>query len=136
MITALDTNILFDLLLPNEAFVGRSTKAVEQAVAVGSLVICDLVYAELCSAFVSQGECDAFLEDLDIRVEALSRGASFLAGRIWRTYRAGGGKRTRVMADFLIGAHAQEQASRLLSRDRGFYRRMFPALILLDPATV
>jgi len=45
MITAVDANVLIDLLLPNEAFVRRSTLAVEQAAAEGSLVICDLVYA-------------------------------------------------------------------------------------------
>ncbi len=134
MITAVDTNVLFDLLLPNEAFVGQSSATVERAANEGSLVICDLVYAELCAAFPTQRECDVFLEDLAIRVEALSRPASYLASRIWRSYRSGGGARTRILGDFLIGAHASEQTSRLLSRDRGFYRKMFPSLILLDPA--
>lgn len=134
MITAVDTDVLLDLLLPNEAYVKNSTVALEHAVAEGSLVICDLVYAELCSAFASQRECDAFLDDMDIRVEPLSRGASFQASRVWRRYRARGGKRARILTDFLIGAHAQEQTSRLLSRDRGFYRKMFPSLVLLDPA--
>ncbi len=47
---------------------------------------------------------------------------------VWRTYRQRGGKRTRILADFLISAHAQKQATRLLSRDRGFYRNLFPSL--------
>ena len=136
MITAVATNVLIDLLVPNEAFASRSTVALERAANEGSLVICDLVYAELCAAFASQRECDAFIEDLEIQIERLSRSASFLASRTWRTYRARGGKRTRILADFLIGAHAQEQTSRLLSRDRGFYWETFPALRLLDPATV
>jgi hypothetical protein len=33
-----------------------------------------------------------------------------------------------------VGAHAQLQASRLLSRDRGFYRKLFPSLNLIDPS--
>lgn len=134
MITAVDTNVLFGLLLPNTAFVRRSADAVEKAADEGSLVICDLVYAELCAAFGSQRDCDGFLEDAEIRVEALSRAASFLASRIWREYRTRGGKRTRILADFLIGAHAQEQTSRLLCRDRRFYREMFPSLTVIDPA--
>jgi hypothetical protein len=109
--------------------------AVEQAATEGSLVICDVAYAELWAAFASQRECDAFIDDLAIRIEPLSRSASFVASRTWRVYRARGGKRTRILADFLIGAHAQEQTSRLLSRDRGFYREMFPSLKLLDVAS-
>ncbi len=134
MITAVDTNVLIDLLVPNEAFVRRSTIAIERAATEGSLVICDLVYAELCGAFTSHRDCDAFIDDLEIHIEPLSRAASFLASRTWRAYRARGGKRTRILADFLIGAHAQEQTSRLLSRGRGFYRETFPSLRLLDPA--
>ena len=134
MITAVDTNILLDILLPNEKFFDRSQKALETAAAAGSLVICDLVYAELCVHFESQAICDDFLSDAGIHPEALGRPASFLASRVWRRYRRQGGPRERILADFLIGAHAQVQATRLLSRDRGFYRRMFPALHLMEPA--
>ncbi len=134
MITAVDTNVLLDVLLSDARFLSHSMEALEDATAAGSLVICDPVYAELCVHFEKQSECDEFLKDNDIRTEALSHAASFLASRAWRTYRGQGGKRTRILADFLIGAHAQLQASRLLSRDRGFYRSLFPALLLVDPA--
>jgi predicted nucleic acid-binding protein len=134
MITALDTNVLLDILLPDEKFCDRSARALEGAAAAGSLVICDLVYAELCVHFQTQPQCDEFLEENDIRVEPLGRPASFLASRIWRAYRLRGGKRARILSDFLIGAHAQLHASLLLSRDRGFYREMFPSLSLLDPS--
>jgi predicted nucleic acid-binding protein len=128
MITAIDANILLDILMPDEKFFELSVKALEDAATSGALVVCDLVYAELCTHFASQRECDAFLGDNEIRVEPLSREAHFLASRTWRTYRMQGGRRTRILADFLIGAHAQVQATRLLSRDRGFYRKLFPSL--------
>ena len=134
MITAVDTNVLLDILLPNEDFVERSGKSLEAAGTAGSLVICELVYAELCVAFDSQEQCDEFLSDIGIHTDPLDRPASFLASRVWRTYREQGGTRERILADFLIGAHAQVQASRLLTRDRGFYRKMFPSLNLLEPA--
>lgn len=134
MITAIDTNILLDVLVPNETFYAASERALQESADQGSLVVCDMVYAELCAHFDQRRECDLFLDSLGIRVDALSREAHFLASRVWRTYRQQGGKRTRILADFLIGAHAQAQAARLLSRDRGFYQRMFPSLTLIDPS--
>src|SRR5260370_26358937 len=98
----------------------------------GSMVISDLVFAELCIYFATQRECDAFLHANEIRVEPLTNEAHFLPSRAWRTYRKQGGQRTRMLADFLVGAHAQVQATRLLSRDRRFYRKLFPSLNLID----
>jgi predicted nucleic acid-binding protein len=134
MITAIDTSIFLDILAPNEQFVDASMRALEDAASSGSLVICDLVYAELCVHFETLRGCDRFLESNEIRVEPLRREAHFLASRAWRAYRQQGGLRTRILADFLIGAHAQTQATCLLSRDRGFYKKMFRSLTLIDPS--
>jgi hypothetical protein len=82
-----------------------------------------------------QSDCDRFLQENDIRVESLTREASFLASRLWRSYRQAGGKRARILSDFLVGAHAQQQASRLLTRDRSFYREIFRSLALIDPTS-
>jgi predicted nucleic acid-binding protein len=134
MISAIDSNVLLDILIPNEAFADATAAAIEDAAASGSLVVCDVVYAEICIQFTTQRECDHFFNGNEIRVEPLNRSAHFLASRIWREYRAQGGKRDRILPDFLIGAHAQVQADRLISRDRGFYRALFPKLRLVDPA--
>ena len=133
MTTAVDTNVLLDILVPNEQFYEASANALQEAASEGSVVISDIVYAELCIHFETQREFDQFLENSEIRVQALTREAHFLASRAWRAYRQQGGKRTRILADFLIGAHAQKQATRLLSRDRGFYHKLFPSLELIDP---
>jgi len=134
MIAATDTNILLDILIPNDEFCGASAEALEKAVSSGSLAICDIVYAERCIHFEKQRDCDAFLDANEIRVHALSRDSHFRASRAWRNYRRKGGKRTRILADFLIGAHAEKQATRLLTRDRGFYRELFPSLLVIDPS--
>ncbi len=134
MITAVDTNILLDILVPNENFYEASANALQEAAGEGSLVISDIVYAELCIHFETRPECDSFLENNEIRIQSLARDAHFLASRAWRMYRQQGGKRTRILADFLIGAQAQKQANLLLSRDRGFYRKLFPSFDLRDPS--
>jgi predicted nucleic acid-binding protein len=63
----------------------------------------------------------------------MSVDAALAASDAWKAYRRRGGRRERLIADFLIGAHAQLQAERLLTRDRGFY---FAKLSVLDPATM
>ena len=93
MITAIDTNVLLDVLIPNEKFFEPSLQAMEKVAGEGSLVVCDAVYAELSAQFTTQRACDEFVESNEIRVEPLSRSALFLAGRIWLSYRRQGGSR-------------------------------------------
>jgi len=91
MTTALDTNVLLDILIPNEAFFAASVSAIEASSYLGPLVVCDYVYAELCLQFATQKECDRFLDENEIGVQPLTRAAHFLAGRAWREYRRRGG---------------------------------------------
>ena len=74
MITAVDTNILLDILVPNEQFYEASANALQEAAGKGPLVIGDIVYAELSIHFETQRECDAFLGSNEIRVQALTAG--------------------------------------------------------------
>lgn len=134
MITALDTNVLLDILIPNELYFASCLAAIEKAAGMGSLVICDLVYAELCGQFQTQMELDRFLHENAIRVERLERAAMFSAAEHWQRYRKTGGSRERILPDFFVGAHALQQASQLISRDRGFYRKYFSKLVVVDPS--
>jgi predicted nucleic acid-binding protein len=97
-------------------------------------VACDAVWAEVTAGFPEEGDAEESLRKLGLGYVACDREAAALAGRSWRTYRQEGGERRRVIADFLIGAHALAQAERLLTRDRGFYRRCFGELAILDPS--
>ena len=57
-----------------------------------------------------------------------------LAGEMFRVYLDRGGRRGRVVPDFLIAANAQQLADRLLARDRGYYRDYFKQLNFWDPS--
>ena len=72
---------------------------------------------------------------MGIVFEPLQREAAALAGGLWREYCLTTHRRDRdrIVADFLIGAHARLQADALLSRDRGFFGSRFPGLRLIDP---
>lgn len=64
----------------------------------------------------------------------VTRPAAYAAGQAWHRYRRAGGPRTRIMADFLIGAHATCAADQFITRDRGFYRSHFIELTIVDPS--
>lgn len=134
MKTAVDSSVLLDVLGADSRFGEVSRGALRAAYDAGALVACEVVWAEVRAHFPSDDAFAAALGLLGVRFEPLSPEAALAAGRLWRESRQGGkGGRSRVVADFLIGAHALFQAEALLTRDRGFYRRYFGDLRLIDP---
>lgn len=132
MITAIDTNVMIDLLTDDPVHGESSRQLLIDAYDEGGLVICEVVYAELAPQFDSQSALDSVLKQLGIRRIQGGFDVAYRAGAKWSEYRRSGGTRTRMIADFLIGAHASMHAGRLLTRDRGFYRSYFADLDLLE----
>jgi predicted nucleic acid-binding protein len=133
MITAVDSSVLIDVLIADPEFGPRSRSALERARLEGSITACDVVWAEVAGRFDEDEGPDQFMRAMGVDYEPLTSSSAYAAGAVWRRYRQAGGPRERLIADFLIGAHAVHQADRLLTRDRGFYRRYFSTLQLLDP---
>lgn len=138
MRTAVDTSVLLDVLTADPRFGEASRGALRQAFDGGALVACDVVWAEVRAHFSSE---DAFARTMDaigVRFDAVDEAAAQLAGRMWRESRPaprpGGAGRGRVIADFLVGAHALCRAEALLARDRGYFRSHFRGLKVIDPS--
>jgi predicted nucleic acid-binding protein len=134
VITAVDTNVLLDVFKPDPEFALRSADTLRRCVAEGALIACEAVWAEIAGEFPNTRAGAEAMDRLGVRFDPLDRGAALEAGAAWWRYRSRGGGRDRVVADFLIGAHADSRADRLLTRDRGFYRTYFRRLSILDPS--
>jgi|SRR5208282_1598209 len=135
MTTAIDTNVLVALWDAGDALHAVSRKALDAALGQGSLVISGVVYAELLAA---PGRTEAFL---DLFCEETGIGVEWeLEERIWRAagaaFQGYAARRKnqkaeeprRILADFLIGAHALVQGYTLLTLDERMYRAAFPRL--------
>ena len=133
MRTAIDSCVLVDLFSGDPRYLQSALAALHEAAAQGSLLVSEVVYAELAPVVPDQTRLDEALDRMGISVTPLGRSAAFHAGLIFYRYRHAGGRRERILADFLVAAHAAEHADRLLTRDRGFYREHFPDLVILDP---
>jgi predicted nucleic acid-binding protein len=66
-------------------------------------------------------------------IEELRASAAFLTDHADTAYRRGGGERTQILADFLIGAHAAVTNRPLLTRDPRRVSQYLPGVELIAP---
>lgn len=131
MITAVDSCVIPNVLLDDPDHAERSMAALGRARREGRLVVCDFVVSEIIP--VVGDRIAELLEDFRLRHFPCRLETSILAGDGFAEYLRNGGKRGRIVADFLIAAHATVQADRLLTRDAGFQRGYFPSLKVWYP---
>ena len=124
MITAIDSSILLDIATNDSQYGLPSANAIKLARSDGRLIVCELVVAEITP--VCGAQTSLFLSSICVDFVPSSKRSSLQAGQMFSDYVARGGKRGRIVADFLIGAHAVEHAGRLLTRDDGFLRDYSP----------
>jgi predicted nucleic acid-binding protein len=134
LVTAVDTNVLLDVFGADRIFGRNSADSLRRCLSEGALIACDAVWAETATAFTNPARFRAAAAELSMTFDPIDEETALKAADAWRRYCAQGGTRAPIASDFLIGAHAMTAADRLLTRDRGFYRRYFAGLRILDPS--
>lgn len=137
MRTAIDTNVLSSIL-EQEPTSADWVATLNNARLAGPLVVCGAVFAELSACpKIDVSRVRRFLDSTDVAIDfALHERVWVLTAERYATYagrrrRSSHGQPKRMLADFLIGAHAVLLADRLCTQDRDRYRRDFPELKLL-----
>jgi predicted nucleic acid-binding protein len=132
-VTLVDTNVLLDVITADPVWSGWSRAELRAAAARGDLLINLIVYAELSVRFISIAEVDLQVQQFGLLMQDIPVAALFLAGKVAERYRRSGGRRTGVLPDFFLGAHAFVTNQALLTRDVRRYRTYFPEVRLIAP---
>jgi len=139
MTTAIDTNVIVALWDEENSLHRQARGALDKAFGAGPLAICGAVYAELLAGPRRTTEfLDEFCAVTRIQVEWDLRepvwraaGAAF-QGHAGRRRRGKKAEARRILADFVIGAHALVSGYKLLTLDAGVYAASFPRLAIVE----
>jgi predicted nucleic acid-binding protein len=132
-LTLIDTNVLLDVLTSDSAWADWSLSRLKAVGVGGTLLINDVIYAELSSRFDSMEPLNEFVSATKLELEPMPRAALFLAAKAFRIYKGRGGRREGVLSDFFIGAQASVLDIPILTRDTRRYRSYFPSVRLISP---
>ena len=137
MTTAIDSNLLIALWNEDDSLNTLARSALDAALGRGRLIIAAPVFAELLAApSRTEAFLDSFCKETGISVDwNLSESVWRAAGRAFQHYVARRRKHReagprRILADFVIGAHAMQNGFRLLTLDDRLYRAAFPRLAI------
>lgn len=134
MITAIDSNILIDVIGSPSRFTDPAIQALDKARQEGALVVSPIVAAEIAGHFSSATQQEKCLREMGLRMVDFTMEDTHLAGQAYIAYRSRSkDPKPRMLADFMVGAHAVRHADHLMTRDRGYYRTYFPKLAIVEP---
>jgi predicted nucleic acid-binding protein len=140
MRTALDTNILSQLWSAQPSAAAIAAK-LSHARAEGALVVSAPVFVELAAiptpklqgaqrVGMALGEMNISI-DFDLGENVWQLAARTFSAYAIRRRHSGGGSPKRLLADFVIAAHAMLMADRFMTRDVNLYAQDFPNLRLI-----
>lgn len=132
---SLDTNVIFSALNPTDVHHARARRLLREHGATEALVLSPVVHAELMASSDAAG-IRLFLQKAQIAtLWEMPQATWEAAGRAFGQYaqlRRGGVLPRRILADFLIAAHADHHGLGVMSFDDTVYAAVFPGLRLIS----
>ncbi|MDM7956571.1 type II toxin-antitoxin system VapC family toxin [Blastomonas sp.] len=130
----IDSNIIIDIIENDPRWSDWSIEQIVQLSAEHDVAINEVVIAEAAPGMATLEAFRREMERIDVTIESIDADAAFLAGRAFRAYRQRRREGAKsILADFLIGGHAQALNATVLTRDPRFYRSYFPTVPLITP---
>jgi predicted nucleic acid-binding protein len=138
----LDTNLIIDAHygVGNDRI--RAMNLISSAVTDSGAAINCVALAELYAGPRRGEDIEEDMRRAGVAILDVPIATAAICGRAYRRYRlarrrSGGGKAPSLpLPDFFIGAHAELMGWKLATRDVERYRIYFPAVELIEPATV
>jgi len=131
----IDSDILINIIDRDPLWFEWSFANLEQAAAGADLIVNAIVVGEVAPRFGSLSDFMDAMASLPVRVEPLPIEAAFLAGEAFQRYLQNrtANQPKSILADFLIGGHAQLLGAAILTRDARRYIRYFDMVPLITP---
>jgi predicted nucleic acid-binding protein len=126
-----DSSVLYSILLGEKSGQWALAK-LDDLRSVGGVFINQIIYSEMCAFAESEEEAETVLSPLVSRVD-FPWHAAFPAGRAFKLYRKRGGRKNRMLPDFLIAAHADVMGWKLVTNNARDIQSYFPELDIISP---
>lgn len=129
-----DSNVIIDILEQDDHWFDWSMASLADAVITQGAAVNQIVVAEVAPR---KGTLEEFMGRLDrmmVTLEPLGEEAAYAGGLAFQEYRRARKREGVILADFLIGGHAQTASATILTRDARFYRSYFPGVPLITPS--
>ena len=121
-----DTNVLLDLVTDDSPWAEWSQQQLDLGSAQDQRAINDIVDAELSIGYTRMEQLCAMIRGAELVIAVMPRPTFFLAGKAFQRYRSAGGRKTGVLPDFFVGAHAVIADVALIAHDAARNRTYFP----------
>ncbi|MBV5297618.1 MAG: type II toxin-antitoxin system VapC family toxin [Rhodoferax sp.] len=129
----MDSSVLIDLIERSPEWFEWSAKQLYLAIQSDQVGINAIVFAEIARSFNSLGAQNTFLKTTGIVFLHIPAAAAYKASEAHRIYRRAGGTRSATLPDFFIGAHAQVDGHKLMTRDARRMHSYFPDVPVISP---